>query len=136
MDFNSILKKVLNKETILYIIFGVVTTVVDFVVFSLFYYSIGFDEIVSNTIAWAVAVAVAFVTNKIFVFEKKGHELKALIREIVAFVGARVFSLILTDIFLKLAGMIDMNMLLAKALISVLVIVLNYFFSKLFIFKK
>lgn len=132
----NLIKKVLNRETIVYVIFGVLTTVVDFLIFGLLYYVTGLNEIAANTSAWVVAVAFAFVTNKIFVFESKNFNLKNLIKEITAFVLARVTTLLLTDAFLLLAGYIEMNMMFAKALISVAVIVLNYIFSKLFIFKK
>lgn len=132
----NLIKKVLNRETIVYVIFGVLTTVVDFLIFGLLYYVTGLNEIAANTSAWVVAVAFAFVTNKIFVFESKNFNLNNLIKEITAFVLARVTTLLLTDAFLLLAGYIEMNMMFAKALISVAVIVLNYIFSKLFIFKK
>ncbi|MBQ1193076.1 MAG: GtrA family protein [Lachnospiraceae bacterium] len=136
MDIKQLIKKILNKETILYIVFGVITTIVDFLVFSIFYYGLSIDEVISNTIAWFAAVVVAFITNKLIVFNSKGHEAKELIKEIASFFLARVTSLIITDVFLVFAAHINMNMLLAKAFISVAVIVINYFFSKLFIFKK
>ena len=132
MDF----KKFINKETILYTVFGVLTTVVDFVVFALLHYTFSVNEIIANTIAWIFAVATAYITNKLFVFESKSFDFRTLKHELPSFVAARIFSLIITDIFLAFAGLIGMNMLLAKLLISVFVIISNYIFSKLFIFKK
>lgn len=136
MKIKQIISKVCNKETILYIIFGVITTAVDFAAFSLLYYVIGANEVVANTIAWVLAVMVAFITNKLIVFENKSTDKKEIIKEIVSFALARVLSLVITDGFLVLAKAINMNMLLAKAIISVVVVILNYIFSKLFIFKK
>lgn len=136
MKIKQIISKVCNKETILYIIFGVITTAVDFAAFSLLYYVIGANEVVANTIAWVLAVIVAFITNKLIVFENKSTNKKEIIKEIVSFALARVLSLVITDGFLVLAKAIKMNMLLAKAIISVVVVILNYIFSKLFIFKK
>lgn len=136
MKIKKIIGKVCNKETILYIIFGVITTAVDFAAFSLLYYVIGANEVVANTIAWVLAVMVAFITNKLIVFENKSTDKKEIIKEIVSFALARVLSLVITDGFLVLAKAIKMNMLLAKAIISVVVVILNYIFSKLFIFKK
>lgn len=133
---SNLIKKLLNRETIIYIIFGVLTTVVDFVIFGLLYYVTGLDEYIANTIAWVAAVAFAYITNKIFVFESKSFKPKDLIKEISSFVAARILTLILTNIFLIFAEYISMNMMFAKALISVAVIILNYIFSKLFIFKK
>lgn len=136
MNLKDLIKKFLNKETILYIIFGVITTVVDFFMFWLLYYPIGMNEVVANTLAWVVALIVAFVTNKIFVFEKKSSDNKDLLKEIVSFVLARLFSLVVADAFIAFAKFIGMNLMLAKAIISVVVVVMNYVFSKLYIFKK
>ena len=133
---NKFIKKLLNKETIVYLVFGVLTTAVDYAAFAALHYGLNINEIVANTIAWALAVAFAYITNKLFVFESKSFDMKTLLKEIPSFVLARVLSLIVTNVFLVFAGYIGMNMLLAKALISVVVILLNYIFSKLFIFKK
>lgn len=132
----ALITKYLNKESILYIIFGVATTVVDFAVFTLLHYALNINEIIANTIAWICAVVVAYITNKLFVFDSKSFSLKVLAHEIPSFVAARVFSLVITDVFLVFAKFIHLNMLIAKLLISVFVIVSNYVFSKLFIFKK
>ncbi len=130
------IRKLLNKETISYTIFGLLTTVVDFAVFALLHYVLDINEIISNTIAWIIAVATAYITNKLFVFESKSFCFSVIRHELPSFVLARVFSLIVTDIFLAFASIINMNMLLAKLIISVFVIVSNYIFSKLFIFKN
>lgn len=130
------IRKFFNKETISYTIFGILTTVVDFAVFTLLHYPFGVNEIIANTIAWIFAVATAYITNKLFVFDSKSFSFSVIKHEIPSFILARVFSLIITDIFLAFASVINMNMLLAKLLISVFVIVSNYIFSKLFIFKN
>lgn len=136
MKIQKIFNKVCNRETILYIIFGVITTAVDFAAFSLLYYLADVNEVIANTIAWILAVAAAFVTNKLIVFESKSRNRKQLIKEILSFALARAASLIITDLFLVFAKNIHMNMIFAKAVISVIVVILNYIFSKLFIFKK
>lgn len=133
---NNFIKKLLNRETIVYTVFGVLTTVVDFLIFGLLHYMSGLNEVVANTAAWVVAVAFAFITNKLFVFQSKSFESKSLLKEISSFVTARLLTLVITDIFLVFAENISMNLMFAKALISVVVIILNYIFSKLFIFKK
>ena len=132
----NIFLKYLNRETISYIIFGILTTAVDYAASFIFFYKIGFTEITSNNIAWVLAVAFAYITNKIFVFESRETGLKVLLREITAFAGSRVVTLIITDVFLIFTGIIGLPFLLSKLIISVAVIILNYFFSKLFIFKK
>lgn len=136
MNYKELFKKVCNKETILYVVFGIITTAVDFAVFSVLYFFLGLDEVLSNTLAWIMAVVVAFVTNKVIVFNSIDCGTKELFKEIVSFTLARVASLVITDIFLVLAANIHMNMLLAKALISVVVVIMNYIFSKLFIFRS
>ena len=136
MKIKQIIDKICNKETILYVIFGVITTAVDFAAFSLLYYVMDKNEVAANTIAWIIAVIVAFITNKIIVFENKSTNKKEIIKEIISFALARVISLVITDGFLVLAKYLNMNMLFAKALISVVVVILNYIFSKLFIFKN
>lgn len=132
----ELFKKFVNRETISYTIFGVLTTIVDYAASYLLFYKIGLSEITSNNIAWVLAVLFAYITNKIFVFESKEVGIKVLFKEIISFAGARFVTLIITDIFLVIAKHIGMDFLIAKLAISVIVIILNYFFSKLFIFKK
>ena len=132
---NKLINKFLNRETIVYTIFGVLTTVVDFAAFGILYYSLNIGELVSNTLAWVLAVIFAFITNKLFVFESKSFEPKLLLKEFTTFVSARVLTLLLTNVFLVFAGMLDINMMIAKAIISVAVIILNYIFSKIFVFN-
>ena len=130
------LKSFINKETILYIIFGVLTTVVDFLISGICFYILGFKEIFSNNTGWVFAVLFAFITNKVFVFNSMDFSVNVLKKEFPSFVIARVASLILTDLFLIAAKIIGMEFMLAKLLISVIVILMNYIFSKLFIFTS
>ena len=96
----------------------------------------GLGYMFSNVAAWGAAVVFAFVTNKFMVFNSKSVDRLIIIKEFISFVGARVFSLLL-----QLAGielMIDyanINEYIAKAVMTVVVVVCNYVFSKLFIFK-
>lgn len=78
----ALFKKLVNRETVTYVIFGVLTTLVNLVVFKgadvLFR---GEHYLVSNSIAWIVAVAFAYVTNKLFVFESKSWKLDIVKKE-------------------------------------------------------
>jgi len=140
----AIFKKIVNKETILYIVFGVLTTLVNFVAFKLF--TMVFDKLVSsqlgvhisNVLAWIFAVAFAYVTNKLFVFESKSWEGKVLAKEIPSFVAARLFSLHFdSKVFhIPLINFDLSGEMTAKIILAVVVVILNYFFSKLIIFKK
>ena len=115
----SLINKLLNKETISYVIFGVLTTLVDYGTFYIFYYKAGWSEVFSNTAAWILAVAFAYITNKIFVFEAKTENIKGLLLEIISFAGARVATLILSDVFLLFTKYIGMEAMIAKIIISV-----------------
>ena len=147
----KLLSKLLNRETILYLIFGVLTTVLNLAVFWLMNKAVGEAlALVNNAVAFVVAVAFAYVTNKLFVFESKSWDSATLLKEIPAFVGARLFSFGLEELLLWLAkdvlavgkyslailGLTIGGLMIAKILISVIVVILNYIFSKFFIFKK
>lgn len=147
------LKKLLNRETVSYLIFGVLTTVVNYVVFHFMYTAVlgGKGSLLANFVAWVAAVVFAYVVNKLFVFESKSWAWEVLVREIPAFVAARVASfgieelgLFISEGLLKLnevivfsaGGFVLDGVTVSKLALSVIVVVLNYFFSKWFIFKK
>ena len=125
------------KEIINYLIFGVLTTLVNFVVYIIFARLLHTNETLSNAIAWIISVLFAYITNKIYVFDSKEKEFKKIIKEIIAFFGCRAFSGVV-DIgsFYLLVDKLGVNDIIAKILIAVFVVILNYIFSKLLIFKK
>ncbi len=132
-----------HKEGILYLLFGGLTTLISILSFWLFSLMLGEElYLISNLISWVLAVAFAFVTNKLWVFCSEATDKKTLLREIPEFIGARLFSLGLEELGLWLAldilGMsaIPSGDLIAKVILQVVVIVLNYFLSKFIIFKK
>lgn len=99
----------------------------------------------ANAVAFVAAVAFAYITNKLFVFESKSWSGKVLLRELPAFVGARLLSFGLEELGLLICMWIQVEqyslfglngILVAKVVLSLVVVVLNYFFSKCFIFKK
>lgn len=133
----TLLHKLINRETITYIIFGVLTTAVNYVTYYLLYRFTALDAIIYNTIAWAVSVIFAFITNKLFVFESKKWAIRTVLREFFPFVGARILSLLLEEAFLVLTvNVLGMHELIAKIIISVVVVIVNYFASKFIIFRK
>jgi putative flippase GtrA len=141
-----VIDKVLNYETISYLVFGVLTTVVSIASYicAVHIISGGADEptrlqiTASNIISWVLAVTFAYITNKIYVFNSKTTQLKSLLREISAFVGARLFSLVFELVWmwalvtLFTAKYDDIYKIAAQFAI----VIVNYIFSKLFIFKK
>ena len=147
------LKKLLNRETILYIIFGVATTVVNYVVFYLLYNVLWNQSrsLIANAAAFVAAVIFAFVVNKLFVFESRSWSAATLKREIPSFLAARIGSfgieeagLFLAEKVLKLGGIVAITVAgvaldwitVIKVMLAFVVVALNYVFCKLFIFKK
>jgi Predicted membrane protein len=133
---NKIKNIFFNKEAFMYLIFGVLTTAVDYIVALLCFHGAGFGEITSNNIAWLVSVTFAYITNKLFVFESKSFQGRVLFKEIVSFLSARIITLIMADIIIWGASELNTDFLTAKIVSSVVVIVANYIFSKLIIFRK
>ncbi|MCM1365299.1 MAG: GtrA family protein [Faecalibacterium sp.] len=147
----KIIKALINKETITYLIFGVLTTVVSFVTFKAF--DVVFNGkyyLLSNTISWIASVIFAYVTNKLFVFESKSWKVSVLKKEIPSFLGARIASYFVEQfgmfIFVTALNFGDKvfdfkiislsGKMTAKVIVSVLVVIINYVLSKFLIFTK
>ena len=147
------LKKLLNRETILYIVFGVATTVVNYIVFHLLYNVLWQQEnsLTANAAAFVAAVIFAFVVNKLFVFESKSWSAATLKREVPSFLAGRIGSfgieeagLFLAEKVFKLGGVVAITVggtvldwiTLIKVALAFVVVALNYVFCKLFVFKK
>ena len=125
------------KSIISYGIFGVLTTLVNIVIYNLCYYQIGIGNTVSNVIAWILAVAFAYFTNKVWVFESKSWAWEVLKREVSTFVSCRLATGIMDIVIMFICvDIIGWYAMLMKLVSNVLVIILNYIFSKLIIFKK
>lgn len=152
------------KEIIMYIIFGVLTTLVNWVVYTVLIKIFGgaaesetvmfalfgrditmkiFYIFIANFVAWVAGVVFAFVTNKIWVFESKSWRFGLVMKELWLFVAARLLTGVLEWFGVPLlvaAGMdqplFGIDGFLAKVIVSVIVVILNYVFSKLIIFRK
>ena len=124
-------------DILAYLFFGVLTTVVNYVVYLPCYNFLGLSAVVSNGIAWVVAVAFAYLTNKPFVFRSHDWSWKTVGPELVKFVGCRVGSGLTETVILFLTvDMLGFNGNLWKLMTSVIVVILNYIGSKLLVFKK
>ena len=141
------MKKLLNRETVLYVIFGGLTTLVNYVVFWLGIHVFGEDAALwVNVVAFVVAAAFAYFTNKLYVFESRSWRWAVLRRELPSFFGARIVSFLLEEGALALCTdvlhvaryrVLGVNgLMIAKVALSVVVVVLNYLFSKLYIFAR
>ncbi len=124
-------------DILVYLVFGVLTTAVNYIVYLPCYNLLHLSATVSNVIAWAAAVAFAYATNKPFVFHSHDWSAKTVIPELTKFVGTRLGSGGLeTLILLVFVDLLKGNGNLWKLLTSVLVVVLNYIGSKLLVFRK
>ncbi|MBQ5544749.1 MAG: GtrA family protein [Clostridia bacterium] len=144
-----------KSEIFSYLFFGVCTTVVNIIVFQFCYSGLHIPTLIANVIAWVLSVAFAYLTNRRFVFHSTVNTREGILREIASFVGARLFSLAFDELIIWLtvdvmgytflerftAGLLHIPLADAKALVgkicaNVVVVILNYIFSKLFIFRK
>lgn len=126
-----------HKDIFLYLFFGVLTTLVNWIVYFFLTRATPLPLIASNVIAWAASVAFAYVTNRVFVFGSTAKGWQEILKELGAFVGSRIVSGILDTVLL--VTMVDwcgINDMLSKVVIGVIVVVLNYIFSKLLVFRK
>lgn len=131
-----------HREIIDYIIVGILTTIVSLLVKNGLLLTIldakkTLDVQIAVVVSWIIAVAFAYVTNRIFVFKSKSKE---YLKEITSFVGGRVFTLLL-DMFIMwfICNFLDLNtkiwVFIASMISQVVVTVLNYIISKIFVFK-
>lgn len=143
--FNHI-KKLLGiyREQLLYLVFGALTTAIDWSISFLLYYAWG-DRIESNVylihavnlLAWSCAVVFAFVTNRKWVFRSTRHGFLPILGELCGFAGGRVFTLLLQEaIFFVFFDLCAFNEYVIKITAAVLVVILNYLISKLLVFRK
>lgn len=154
-DIKEKLQKLIRSEVFSYLFFGVCTTLINIVTFQLFYSAMGIPTLVANTIAWVFSVAFAYITNRVFVFHSNEKSTQGILREVSSFIGARLLSLLFDELIMWLmvdvmgynaierftAQLLNMDVQDAKSLIAkvcsnVVVVILNFFFSKLFVFKK
>ena len=127
----------MTREMITYLISGVLTTVVNWVLYWLFVERFGMEELSGIALDWVLTVAFAYAINAFWVFESKFTNWSAEGRKILKFYAARLFTFVIEEggifIFVK---QLEFNGLVIKAILAVIVIILNYVFSKLFVFLK
>ena len=132
MTMNELFKK--YKEVIAYLFFGAVTTAVSIATFAFFEWA-GLDALFANVLSWIISVLVAFVTNTLWVFESS---LKVkFFQKAIKFYAARLSTLAVEElilwVFIKLLAF---DSIVVKTVAQIVVIVLNYLVSKLFVFRK
>ena len=133
------LKELISKhfDILSYLFFGGLTTLVNYLVYLPCFNWLQLSASVSNAIAWVFAVAFAFVTNKPFVFKSHDWSAKVVIPELTKFLGCRIGSGVLeTAILFLTVDLLHWDGNLLKVITSVMVVILNYFGSKLLVFTK
>lgn len=141
---NALCKKLINKETVSYIFFGVLTTVINLIAsYAMLKLCLAFtsNQIVSTNVAtavaWIIAVLFAFITNKIFVFQSKQMGMDVLLKEGAAFFGGRLFSLLFEVVWMNITvNVIHMDFMVSKVIGQIVIVIMNYFISKIFVFKN
>ncbi len=126
------------KEIINYLIFGGLSTVVNFASYFIAARLLKIDEVASSAISWFCAVLFAYITNRLFVFDNKSNTKKGILKEIISFFAFRVLSGILCDVgtFALMVKVFNINDIISKIVTQIMVIIVNYIFSKFIIFKK
>ncbi len=144
------MRRFLNRETLLYVAFGLLTTLLNYGVFYLCYHPLGWSALAANFLAFAAAVLFAFAANKFFVFRSKSLNAAALLREFFEFIGARLLTFLIEEAGLWLSegplalgryrlqwGALSLDgVMAAKLALAIVVVLINYFLCKLLIFKK
>ncbi|MCO6018576.1 GtrA family protein [Carnobacterium divergens] len=133
------MKQLLSKyqEPINYLVFGVLTTLVNIGVFYIFNSIFGINYLVSNGISWIASVVFAFYTNKYFVFKTPNNSNKAFIKELLLFIWFRLLSGVIDmSLMYVMVSLMNLDQNMSKIIVQVIIVILNYVFSKLFIFKK
>lgn len=124
-------------DVLSYLFFGVLTTVVNYLVYLPCFNLLGLSAAVSNAISWVAAVLFAYLTNKPFVFRSNDWSMATVVPEFARFVGCRVASGVGETVILFLAvDLMGWNGNIWKLVTSVLVVIVNYAASKLVVFRK
>ena len=133
----SLIKQYCTKEVIFYTIFGILTTIVNLFTFYIFTKYFNINENISNIISIITAVLFAYFTNRKLVFHSKAITIKENALEFLKFMLGRAFTMVVEFVGCAIMfATLDIPDIIVKIIISVIVIILNFFISKFFAFKK
>ncbi len=132
----EIFKKVLTKEVMLYIVFGVFTTIVNLGSFYVMNNLLHWNENISNSVAILLAVLFAYITNKDLVFHSDAEGLKEKLQEFVRFMVGRAFTMVVEFVGGWILFKTAIPVMISKCFVTIVVIILNFFISKFFAFKS
>ena len=124
------------KEPILYLVFGGLAFIVSVSSYVICEQYIGINELIANVISWVLAVLFAYFTNRTWVFESRVSGIGERVKEMISFFGGRVFTLAVEELIIFIFNTnMGYNSTGVKIVAQVVVILLNYVISKLFVFK-
>ena len=132
----KISEKLFTKEVILYVVFGILTTLVNLGSFYIMNSLLKWEENVSNFIAIVLAVLVAYITNKDLVFHSAAEGIKEKWKEFIKFIAGRAFTMIIEFAGGWILFQTIIPEMISKLFITVIVVILNFFISKFFAFKS
>lgn len=135
----SMIKELFQKyrEVILYIIFGGLAFLISVFSFALLNKALNLNEHVSNILSWIITVLFAYITNKLWVFQSETHGYKETIREMTGFFSGRIVTLLIEEaIIYVFVTEMKLNSVAVKVAAQIIVILLNYIISKLWVFNK
>lgn len=131
-----------HQEGMRYLVFGALTTIVNIITYTIFaaflLKGLQNDSLrvnISEIIAFIVGVIFAYITNKLYVFDSKTNNFKELTKEITSFFSCRIFTEIISILMMNAAVWFSINDILMKVVSNIVVIILNFVFSKIWIFK-
>ena len=126
-----------HREILLYVVFGGFTTLISILTFSVIYDAFGFNEHFANILSWVLAVLFAFITNRTWVFPVALYSEHSFVKQILSFFGGRVFTLCVEEVIvLVFIALLEFPALFVKIFAQTVVLTLNFFVSKLWVFKK
>ena len=126
-----------NKEVLLYLFFGGLAFFMNIFLFIAIDKILGIDALINNAICWIICVIFQYFTNKIWVFENETENFSDLLRQIISFFSGRIFTLLVEEIIIAIfITWLRFSTFGIKLSAQIIVIVLNYFISKIIIFKK
>lgn len=126
-----------HKEMLLYLFFGGLAFVVSITAYWVLNVGLGINELIANVISWLVTVEFAFLTNRIWVFSAPTETAVGFIKQMMSFFGGRLVTLLIEEVILGVfITWLGFNSMLVKTTAQIIVIMLNYLISKLFIFSR
>lgn len=127
----------IKKEVVSYLIFGILTTLVNIISYGVMTKLLNFDYKLATTYAWILSVLFAFITNKLYVFNSRNTKIFILIKEAISFLFFRLLSYFVDiGMMIFLVELIQMEDFVSKIIANVIVVIINYFASRYIVFKS